>query len=93
MERYNFSNHPKAEHYLIGLTDASLQFYAFQIYLVTKLHDSDFTRVQLLSSSSKTNKVHGRTVPFYELSGLVEVFTEIKKVVECLKAKEFIIKK
>ena len=58
-----------------------MQFHAYQIYLVSKLHDSELTRVQLLSSSSKTNKVHGRTVPFYELTGLVEVFTEIKKII------------
>ena len=64
MERYNFSNHPKTNYYIIGLTDASLQFHAHQIYLVSELHDSENTKVQLLSSSSKTNKVHGRTVPF-----------------------------
>ena len=89
MERYNFSDHPKTEHFLIGLTDASMQFHAYQIYLVSKLHDSENTRVQLLSSSSKTNKVHGRTVPFYKLTGLVEIFTEIKKSGRMFKIKEF----
>ena len=74
MPRYNFSEHPKSEHFLVGLTDASLMFHAYQIFLVTVLHDSNTTRVQLLSSSAKTNKVHDRTVPFYELTGIVEVF-------------------
>ena len=79
MTRYVFSEHPKTTHYIIGLTDASMQFHAYQIYLVSVLHDSDKTKVQLLTSSTKTNKTHDRTIPFYELSGLVAILTEIKK--------------
>ena len=56
MPRYSFSEHPKSKYFLIGLTDASLMFHAYQIFLVSVLHDSAYTRVQLLSSSAKTNK-------------------------------------
>ena len=61
MKIYDFSEHPKTDHLIIGLTDASMPFHAYQIILVSVLHDSDTTRVQLLSSSTKTNKVHDRT--------------------------------
>ena len=71
MPRYNFSEHPKCEYFLIGLTDASLMFHAYQIFLVSVLPDSNTTRVQLLSSSAKTNKVHDRMVQFYELTAIV----------------------
>ena len=81
MSRYNISEHPKTQYYLIGLTDASLTFHAYQIYLVSVLHDSYTTRVQLLSSSAKTNKTHDRTAPFYELTGVVEVLIEIRKLI------------
>ena len=64
MSRYNISEHPKAQYYLIGLPDASLMFHAYQIYLVSILYDSDNTRVQLLSSSAKTNKTHDRIASF-----------------------------
>ena len=59
-------------------------FHAYQIYLVNVLHDSEITRVQLLSSSAKTNKAHNRTAPFYELTGVVEVLIEIRKLVNYL---------
>merc|ERR1711955_86294 len=49
------------------------------------------TRVQLLSSSAKTNKVHDRTVPFYELTGIVEVFFEVRKLINYLKSKNLFI--
>ena len=65
LPRYNFSEHPKCEYFLIGLTDASLMFHAYQIFLVSVLHDSDITRVQLLSCSAKTNKVNDCMVQFY----------------------------
>ena len=45
------------------------------------LHDSYTTRVQLLSSSAKTNKTHDRTAPFYELTGVVEVLIEMRKLI------------
>ena len=79
MPRYNFSEHPYIQYYLIGLTDASLSFHAYQIYLVSVLHDSEITRVQLSSSSAKTNKTHDRTTPFCELTDVVEILMEIKK--------------
>ena len=91
MSRYNISEHPKSKYYLIGLTDASLMFHAYQIFLVSVLHDSDTTSVQLLSCSAKTNKVHDRTVPFYELAGIVEVLFEIRKLVNYLKSKNLCI--
>ena len=73
MPRYNFSEHPKCEYFFIDLSDASLMFHAYQIFLVSVLHDSDTTRVQLLSCCAKTNKFHKRMVPFNELAGIVEV--------------------
>ena len=91
MPRYNFSEHPQSKYFLIGLTDASLKFNAYQIFLVSVLHNSAATRVQLLSSSAKTNKAHDRTAPFYELTGVVEVLIEIKKLVNYLESKNFII--
>ena len=84
MSRYNIFEHPKTKYFLIGLPDASLMFHAYQIYLVSVLHDSEITRVQLLSSSSKTNKTHDRTDLFYELTGVVEVLIEIRKLVNYL---------
>ena len=89
MSRYNISEHPKTKYYLIGLTDASLMFHAYQIYLVSVLHDFDITRVQLLASSAKTNKTHDRTAPFYELTGVVEVLIEIRKLVNYFISKNF----
>ena len=89
MSRYNISEHPKTQYYLIGLTDASLMFHAYQIYLVSVLYDSDTTRVQLLSSSAKTNKTHDRTAPFYELTGVVEVLIEIRKLINYFVSKNF----
>ena len=91
MPRYNFSEHPYTQHFLIGLTDASLSFHAYQIYLVSVLHDSEITRVQLLSSSAKTNKTHDRTAPFYELTGVVEILIEIKKLIDYFKSKNLFI--
>ena len=85
--RYNFSQYLKSECFFIGLADVSLMFHAYQIFLVSVLHDSDITRVQLLSSSAKTNKVHDHTVPFYELAGIVEVLFEIRKLVNYLRSK------
>ena len=91
MSRYNISEHPKTQYYLIGLTDTSLMFHAYQIYVVSILHDSDSTRVQLLSSSAKTNKTHDRTAPFYELKGVVEVLIEIRKLINYLVSNNFYI--
>ena len=91
MPRYYFSEHPHTQHFLIGLTDASLSFHAYQIYLVSVLHDSEITRVQLLSSSAKTNKTHDRTAPFYELTGVVEILIEVKKLIDYFKSKNLFI--
>ena len=66
-------------------------FHAYQIFSVSFLHDSDITRVQLLSSTAKTNKVHDHTVPFYELAGIVEVLFEIRKLVNYLRSKNLCI--
>ena len=68
-----------------------MSFHAYQIYLVSVLHDSKITRVQLLSSSAKTNKTHDRTAPFYELTGVVEILMEIKKLVDYFKSINFLI--
>ena len=48
------------------------------------LYDSEVTRVQLLSSSAKTNKTHDRMAPFYDLTGVVKVLIEIRKLVNIL---------
>ena len=66
-------------------------FHAYQIFLISILYDSDVTRVQLLSSNAKTNKVHDRNVPFYELTGIVEVLFEIRKFVNHLITKNLLI--
>ena len=66
-------------------------FHVYQIYLVSVLHDSEVTRVQLLSSSAKTNKTHDRTAPFYELTGVVEVLIEIRKLINYFISKKFYI--
>ena len=59
--------------------------------LVSVLHDSNITIVQLLSSSAKTNKVHDSNIPFYELTGIVEVLFEIQKLVNYLRSKNLCI--
>ena len=79
MPRYQVSEHPCSKHFLIGMSDAGFNFHAYQLYLVSVLHDSDKTRVQLLSSITKTNHVHDRTIPYYEMTTKVELMTEIKK--------------
>ena len=66
-------------------------FHAYQIFLVRVLHDSNTTRVQLLSCSAKTNQVHDCTVPFYELAGIVEVLFEVRKLVNYLRSKKLCI--
>ena len=66
-------------------------FHTYQIFLVSVLHDSETTRVQLLSSSAKTNKAHDRTAPFYELTGVVEVLVDIRKLINHFESKNFII--
>ena len=89
MQRYNFSEHPKTEHFIIGLTDASMTFHAYKIFLISVLQDSDTTRFHLLSSSTKINKVLDRTILFYELTRLVETLVEIRKLMEYFKLKNF----
>ena len=79
MPRYQISEHPNVKHFLVGMSDAGFNFHAYQLYLVSVLHDSDKTRVQLLSSITKTNHVHDRTIPYYEMTAIVELMTEIKK--------------
>ena len=66
-------------------------FHAYQIFLVSVSHDSDITKVQLLSSSAKTNKVHDCMVPFYELVSIVEVLFENRKLVNYLRSKNLCI--
>ena len=68
-----------------------MSFHAYQIFLVSALYDSNATRVQMLSSSTKTNKTHDRTVLFYELTGLIEILIEIKEIIEYLNSKDFFI--
>ena len=79
MPRYQVSEHPQMKLFLVGMSDAGIQFYAYQLYLVSVLHDSQETRVQLLSSITKTNHVHDRTIPYYEMTAIVELMSEIKK--------------
>ena len=43
MPRYQVSKHPNTKLYLISMLDA--EFHAYQLYLVSVLHDSDQTRV------------------------------------------------
>merc|ERR1711895_327705 len=77
-------------HY-IALSDAGIQYHVYQLYLVSMLHDSELTRVQLLSSITKTNHVHDRTIPYYEMTAVVELLTEIKNVVTFLYDKKLYI--
>ena len=49
IKRYDFSEYPKTEHFISGLSDASMTFHAYQIFLVSVLHDSNTTRIQLMS--------------------------------------------
>ena len=65
--------------FLVGMSDAGIQFHSYQLYLVSVLHDSQETRVQLLSPITKTNHVHDRTIPYYEMTAIVELMSEIKK--------------
>ena len=71
------------------MSDAGFYFHAYQLYLVSVLHDSKKTRVQLLSSIIKTNHVHDRTIPYYEMTAIVELMSEIKKVISYLESKQF----
>ncbi len=79
MPRYQVSEHPRTTLFLIGMFDAGFQFHAYQLYLVSVLHDSKKTRVQLLSSITKTYHVHDRTIPYYKMTAIVELMSEIKK--------------
>ena len=89
MPRYQVSEHPRTKLFLIGMSDAGIQFHAYQLYLVSILHDSQETRVQLLSSITKTNHVHDRTIPYYEMTAVVELLSDIKNVVTYLENKNF----
>ena len=73
MPRYQVSEHPHTQLFLVGMSDAGFYFHAYQLYLVSVLHDSKKTRVQLLSSITKTNHVHDRTIPYYEMTAIVEL--------------------
>ena len=79
MPRYQVSEHPNTKLYLIGMSDVGINFHAYQLYLVSVLHDCETTRVQLLSSITKTNHVHDRTIPYYEMTAIVELMSEIKR--------------
>ena len=92
MPHYQVSEHPNTKHFLVGMSDAGFNFHAYQLYLVSVLHDSDKTRVQLLSSITKTNHVHDRIIPYYEMTAIVELMTEIKKVILYLESKQFYIR-
>ena len=78
MPRYQVSEHPKTTIFLVGMSDPGIQFHTYQLYLVSVLHDSQETRVQLLSSITKKNQMHDRTIPYYEMTAVVELLTEIK---------------
>ena len=91
MPRYQVSEHPQTKLFLVGMSDAGIQFHAYQLYLVSVLHDSQKTRVQLLSSITKTNHVHDRTIPYYKMTAIVELMSEVKKVITYLERKKFYI--
>ena len=61
------------------MSDAGINFHAYQLYLVSVLHDCETMRVQLLSYITKTNHVHDRTFAYYEITAIVELMSEIKK--------------
>ena len=71
------------------MSDMGIQFHAYQLYLVSVLYDSQETRVQLLSSITKTNHVHDRTIPYYEMTAVVELLSEMKNVITYLESKDF----
>ena len=77
--------------FLVGMSDAGYLFHAYQLYLVSVLHDSQETRVQLLSSITRTNHVHDRTIPYYKMTAIVELLSEMKKVITYLESKNFYI--
>ena len=79
MPRYQVSENPRTTLFLIGMSDAGIQFHAYKLYLVSVLHDSQETRVQLLSSITKTNHVHDQTIPYYEMTAVVELLSDNKK--------------
>ena len=91
MPHYQISEHLQTKLFLVGMSDAGIQFHAYQLYLVSVLHDSRETRVQLLSSITKTNHVHDRTIPYYEMTAIVELMSEVKKVISYLESKKFYI--
>ena len=78
MPHYEVSEHPCTQLFLVGMSDAGYYFHAYQLYLVSVLHDSKKTRVQLLSSITKMNHVHDRTIPYYEMTAIIELMLEIK---------------
>ena len=73
------------------MSDAGYHFHIYQLYLFSVLHDSQKTRVQLLSSITKTNHVHDRTIPYYKMTAIVELLSEMKKVITYLESKNFYI--
>ena len=89
MPRYQVSEHPRTTIFLVGTSNAGIQFHAYQLYLVSVLHDSQETRVQLLSSITKTNQMHNRTILYYEMTAVVELLTEIKNIITYLESKDF----
>ena len=91
MPHYQISEHPRTQLYLVGMSDAGFYYHVYQLYLVSVLQDSTKTRVQLLSSIKKTNHIHDRTIPYYEMTAIVELMSEIKKVISYLESKQFYI--
>ena len=45
MPCYQVSEHPQTKLFLIGMSDAGIKFHAYQLYLVSVLHDSQETKV------------------------------------------------
>ena len=89
MPRYEVSEHPQTKLFLVGMSDVGIQFHAYQLYLVSVLHDSQETRVQLLSSITKTNHVHDRMIPYYKMTAVLELLSEMKNVITYLESKDF----
>ena len=68
---------PANKTFFVGMSDAGIQFHAYQLYLVSVLHDSTKTRVQLLSAITKTKYIHDRTIPYSKMTAIVELMSEI----------------
>ena len=79
MLRYKVSEHPRTQLFLVGMSDAGFYYHAYWLYLVIVLYDSTKTRVQLLSSITRTNDIHDRTIPYYEMTAIVKLMSENKK--------------